>query len=158
MNNKYLTHHGIKGQRWGVRRFQNEDGTLTPLGVKRYQKLDEKWVKNKSSNIYKKALKGSRKEMNQYIKELQTQNIGKRTLINKYNKRLAEVMRTKTSDIRSPSGKVVEWVAKRGQIGVHMALADKGYDINQLRYGVWDDGRIAYRTKKVDMKSSRGGG
>lgn len=35
----YLMHHGIKGQRWGVRRFQNEDGTLTPEGQKRYSDL-----------------------------------------------------------------------------------------------------------------------
>lgn len=31
-----LTHHGIKGQRWGVRRFQNQDGSLTAAGQKRY--------------------------------------------------------------------------------------------------------------------------
>ena len=35
----YLAHHGIKGQRWGVRRFQNEDGSLTPRGQKRYDKV-----------------------------------------------------------------------------------------------------------------------
>ena len=27
-----LYHHGIKGQKWGIRRFQNEDGTLTNAG------------------------------------------------------------------------------------------------------------------------------
>ena len=31
-----LYHHGIKGQKWGIRRWQNEDGSLTPEGVKRY--------------------------------------------------------------------------------------------------------------------------
>lgn len=31
-----LSHHGIKGQRWGIRRFQNKDGTLTSSGKKRY--------------------------------------------------------------------------------------------------------------------------
>jgi len=31
-----LYHHGIKGQKWGVRRFQNPDGTLTDAGKKRY--------------------------------------------------------------------------------------------------------------------------
>lgn len=36
MSNDYLIHHGIKGQRWGVRRFQNEDGSFTVEGKKRY--------------------------------------------------------------------------------------------------------------------------
>lgn len=31
-----IQHHGIKGQKWGVRRFQNEDGSLTAAGRKRY--------------------------------------------------------------------------------------------------------------------------
>lgn len=31
-----LFHHGIKGQKWGIRRYQNADGTLTPEGAKRY--------------------------------------------------------------------------------------------------------------------------
>ena len=31
-----LYHHGIKGQKWGVRKYQNPDGSLTPAGAKRY--------------------------------------------------------------------------------------------------------------------------
>ena len=53
-----LYHHGIKGQRWGVRRFQNQNGTLTAAGKKRYNddgspkksnhrlKLEEKYRKS----------------------------------------------------------------------------------------------------------------
>lgn len=36
-----LFHHGIKGQRWGIRRYQNEDGTLTDAGRKKYDKAYE---------------------------------------------------------------------------------------------------------------------
>lgn len=35
-DSEYLEHHGILGQKWGVRRFQNPDGTLTAEGKARY--------------------------------------------------------------------------------------------------------------------------
>lgn len=35
MNNE-LSHHGIKGMKWGIRRFQNKDGSLTSAGQERY--------------------------------------------------------------------------------------------------------------------------
>lgn len=39
-----LYHHGIKGQRWGVRRYQNPDGSLTPAGKKRYHVEYDSWT------------------------------------------------------------------------------------------------------------------
>lgn len=37
-----LYHHGIKGMKWGVRRYQNPDGTLTAAGKKKYGDPDRK--------------------------------------------------------------------------------------------------------------------
>lgn len=37
----YIQHHGVKGQRWGVRRYQNADGSLTPSGKAHYKSVGE---------------------------------------------------------------------------------------------------------------------
>lgn len=49
MTKSFLSHHGIKGQKWGIRRFQNNDGTLTAEGRKRYDVNDDGTVQMKSS-------------------------------------------------------------------------------------------------------------
>ena len=52
-----LYHHGIKGQKWGVRRFQNKDGSLTPAGRRRYDEPNDgrktSASKTKESKKYK---------------------------------------------------------------------------------------------------------
>ncbi len=53
MENMELQHHGIKGMRWGVRRYQNKDGTLTAKGKKRYAAEMEK-LKNEETILKNK--------------------------------------------------------------------------------------------------------
>lgn len=45
MSNNELSHHGIKGQRWGIRRYQRKDGSLTNAGKKRASKLEDEYSK-----------------------------------------------------------------------------------------------------------------
>lgn len=40
-NDKYLMHHGVKGMKWGVRRYRNKNGSLTPKGKRRYSKFEK---------------------------------------------------------------------------------------------------------------------
>ena len=54
MYNQELYHYGVKGMKWGIRRYQNKDGTLTSKGKKRYEKSndnsnDEDEIKNNKS-------------------------------------------------------------------------------------------------------------
>ena len=61
-------------------------------------------------------------------------------------------MNKNVRDIESPSGRVVRFVAMRGEMRVAVALADRNYDLNQLRSGVYGDtGKIAYKKKNVGL-------
>lgn len=82
----FLAHHGILGQKWGVRRYQNPDGTLTEEGKRRYGKsiynntkfnnLD-KWGKSKDTNVlYVTGLSGSGKStLAEYMSDSNTSAI-----------------------------------------------------------------------------------
>jgi hypothetical protein len=58
-----LYHHGIKGQKWGVRRFQNPDGSLTEAGKKRYEVSDTKPSFRTRHNAKKDAKEFARAKM-----------------------------------------------------------------------------------------------
>ena len=57
----FLAHYGIKGQKWGLRRFQNEDGSLTEEGLARYQRASE--AQNKPAGL---RTKEDKKAINQF--------------------------------------------------------------------------------------------
>jgi len=63
---------------------------------------------------------------------------------------MASLMNEQVSNLTSPSGKAVRFVAKRGEVGVFMALADQGYNMNQLKNGIYESGKVAYRKTVVD--------
>lgn len=144
-----LKHHGILGMKWGIRR--------TPAQLGNLNRKDSKWIGKKSEKITAQAEKKTSRELNKYVNELMKNpnavtKSGKLSAatITAYNRRKAEIMSQAVSSLRSPSGKVIQFVAKRGEVGVMMALADEGYNISQLKNGVWSSGRVAYKKTVLD--------
>lgn len=64
VNDNELAHHGIKGMKWGIRKYQNSDGSLTAAGRKRYAKLKQREGKAKlkaKRKAAKAAVKAAKK-------------------------------------------------------------------------------------------------
>lgn len=67
----FLAHHGVKGMKWGVRRYQNEDGSLTAAGKKKISKeykkasiAGDKALQKKYPSMYMKAYNKAVEKMN----------------------------------------------------------------------------------------------
>ena len=75
----YLVHYGIFGQKWGVRRYQNEDGTLTEEGKERYNQKpeSENWKKSDAEHLSDEELRrrNNRLQAERQYKDLTTKEV-----------------------------------------------------------------------------------
>lgn len=82
-----LVHHGIRGQRWGIRRFQNKDGSYTDVGKRRQRKIPKNVNKMTDEElqraINRKRSENTYKELVSNQKQIQT---GKKKLTRRLEK------------------------------------------------------------------------
>ena len=118
MDEKELLHWGIKGMKWGVRRYQNKDGTLTPAGKKRYNaemerlKNEEKILKNKETTRAKLAkLENKQKEIDERKKAINGDS-GKKTV----TKKAGDESEPKRKSVKDMSDEELAAVVRRAQL------------------------------------------
>lgn len=85
----YLQHYGIKGQAWGVRRFQNEDGSLTEAGKERYGYYENK----DGTKDYKRIQKDAKSDAEEYARAKAYYGEGAGTRRKKIKNQISERMK-----------------------------------------------------------------
>ena len=92
MNKVYLAHHGIFGQKWGRRRYQNKDGSLTPAGELRYNKgtSDSNPDHDALMNKYTKML--GKKRANRVVKRIEKGESPKKAVRREAQKSVAKLI------------------------------------------------------------------
>ena len=118
----YLSHHGILGMKWGIRRYQNDDGTLTAVGKKRYGNAETEFSE----------LNAARKEYEQskdyYMKKTAAGLLYNRKATDRLNESVKRLANAKT-DLNDAKDRVsLQNQKKKGkrQIKLEESYRDKG--------------------------------
>lgn len=152
LTRQYLEHHGIKGQRWGVRRYQNADGSLTTAGKKRRGMNDKEEDDNVSSKV---------KEMLDRKREAKKTRIDSKVELNKKGLELLKKdLETLTDSEKSVSEKVKSIIdTKRESNKIRrdskVELKKKGLELNKEQIGTAKDAVNAAKNKLREMDENR---
>ena len=123
MTENFIAHHGVKGQRWGVRRYQNPDGTLTDKGRKKYSKQLDKSIKKKMTQdqLNEKFTKETKSWLSdkdkEKIKKYDKENQEHYKKINKIEKENSAYEKSIADAIIKRGGYITEEEANRLYIG-----------------------------------------
>lgn len=128
-----LKHSGIKGMKWGVRRYQNPDGTLTSEGKSRRKHID---AQSKKRSAYKNRGGLSVKELENNIKRLQLE------------KQFRELTESEVSPGRTYAKSILKDIGKRAlsTIGTGallygaMALTSRSFNAKDLAVAMFNGG------------------
>lgn len=133
-----LYHHGILGQRWGIRRYQNKDGSLTALGKKRYSyELDDRVFVSGKVSYNQRIGKDISDRIDEIIKAGAQINIG---------------------DAPGADTRIQEYLAEKGYLNVKVYTTDEkvrnnvgNWDVEKISGNGYSDERKVRRQKDIAM-------
>ena len=119
-SNNELYHFGIKGQKWGIRRYQNDDGSLTPAGKARYGTPLEKMAA---------------KDAQRYSDASATYGVGSRTRVKLLDKELNEKKKNKeyakAYNEASKHVNVAKSLKRANRLNKHQGLFARGKELSE---------------------------
>lgn len=117
---RYISHHGILGQKWGIRRYQNKDGTLTEAGKKRYIQS----ISDTSYTLTKKGIRARDKAYNKLNGKNAHEEMGKKLAKFENDTRSAMYWDTSSKQLESLRKESADSMRKAAQ--EHMELVKQG--------------------------------
>lgn len=162
MDNIELYHHGIKGMRWGIRRFQNKNGSLTPAGKKRLSRKERKNLekareaakaKREHEAAKNRAIKsGSASDVLKFKNELTQQQRSEVEARIGWETRMADLSRKEISAGKKKADKMFNTV---GDITDYADKAAKAYNTVANIYNAFNKGgKVLPRIDRDVMKGN----
>lgn len=148
LHSSELYHHGILGMKWGVRRYQNKDGSLTAAGRKRYS--TEERIENAKAKYIgrrKAADANYEKASSEYINRLSERNT--RSFLNDYtddDKKLDRAADKWSADRKSAKEKYKKEISsiRKGAVRKYSEAYDKMTDAQDENDAAWREVKSLY--------------